>query len=134
MRRGLTFAQFARALDERLWLLGVVPAYTLDDGGARWSCAPYVAELLPFDSTRARIVLCAHGRPCYASEPGPMTVAGAHTLARAVGMLFGGRAVLASASTAVARRAHTPPHVTSEAAMVPAKSWRIAPAVPSRSG
>jgi hypothetical protein len=127
MHRGLTFAEFAQSLDERLWLLGIVPAFTLDDLGARWSCAPYAAELQPFDASRARVVLCAHGRPCYASEPGPMTAAGASTLARAVGMLFGGRAVVnASASTTVARRAHTPPHVTSEITVLPAQARRIA--------
>ncbi len=101
---GLTFAEFAQAVDERLWRLGVWPAFTLDDRSARWSCAPYAAELQPFDAVRARVVLSAHGRTCYASEPGAMTAAGAGRLARAVGMLFGGR-TLTSAGTAIVRGA-----------------------------
>lgn len=120
MRRSLTFAAFAHAVDERLWLLGVVPAFDVAERGARWSCAPYAADLQPFDAVRARVVLFAHGRPCYASEPGPMTEAGARTLARAVATLFGGRGIT-SAGTAVVRRAHTAPHVTSEDAKVPGK-------------
>jgi hypothetical protein len=118
VRRGLTFAAFAQAVDERLWLLGVVPAFDAGERGARWSCAPYAADLQPFDAVRARVVLFAHDRPCYASEPGPMTEAGARTLAHAVATLFGGRGVT-SAGTAVVRRAHTAPHVTSEEAMIP---------------
>jgi hypothetical protein len=120
MPRGLTFAAFAQAVDEQLWLLGVEPAFALDHRGARWSCAPYVAELQPFDSVRARVVLSAHGRACFASKPGLMTAAGAATLARAVGMLFGGRSVTGAATVTV-RRAGTARHVAAEVVMVSAK-------------
>lgn len=100
----MNFADFARAVDDQLWLLGAGPAFRLDERGAHWSCAPYAADLQPFDATRARVVLYTHGRPSYASEPGRMTAAGARTLAHALGLLFGKRAVT-RASTAVARRA-----------------------------
>jgi hypothetical protein len=115
--RGLTFAAFARTVDDCVWLLGVEPQFVLHGRGARWSSAPYVAELLCVDRFCARILLSTDGMLRYASEPGPMTADGARTLADAIGMLFGGNR--ASAGTVVAHRAHTAPHVTSEDAIVP---------------
>jgi hypothetical protein len=117
VERGLTFAAFARTVDDCVWLLGVEPQFVLDGRGARWSSTPYVAELQSIDRCCARILLSTDGMLRYASEPGPMTADGARTLANAIGLLFGGHR--ASAGTAVAHRAHTPPHVTSEEAIVP---------------
>jgi hypothetical protein len=115
MERTLTFAAFARAIDNRLRLLGIEPELVLRDGRARWACAPYVVELQAIDGVRARLFLSAYGKLSHASEPGSMTPAGVRKLAYAVGLLFGGT----SASTAVARRARTAPHVTTETAIVP---------------
>jgi hypothetical protein len=93
MRAVLTFAAFAETVHDRLWLLGVEPEFVLCDGRARWSCAPYVAEVQPIDRVRARIFLSAYGELCHASEPGSMTSTGARTLADAIGTLFGGSGV-----------------------------------------
>ncbi|HEY6234629.1 MAG TPA: hypothetical protein VIW69_05970 [Candidatus Elarobacter sp.] len=90
MRAVLTFAAFAETVHARLWLLGVEPEFVLYDGHAWWSCAPYAAEVQPIDRVRARVFLSAYGNLCHASEPGPMTAAGARTLADAIGILFGG--------------------------------------------
>jgi len=132
MQRLLAFAAFAQAIDNRLWLLGIEPEFVLRDARARWACAPYAVELQAVDRVRARLLLSMSGKLCHASEPGPMTPAGADKLAYAVGIVFGGPGVAArfatldalrractSAGTAVARRAHTAPHVTSEAEVVP---------------
>jgi hypothetical protein len=90
-RDAVAFATFAQAVDASLWLSGVTPPFALEERSARWSCAPYAAELRPAGAARARIVLFAYGRPCYVSQPGAMTLSGARTLAHAVGMLFAGR-------------------------------------------
>lgn len=118
MERTLAFAAFAQAIENRLRLVGVEPEFVLHDGRARWTCTPYVVELQATDRVRARFFLSAYGKLCHASEPGAMTLAGVHKLAYAVALLFGGT----SAGTAVARRAHTAPHVTSETSIVPRSS------------
>jgi hypothetical protein len=115
MERTLSFATFAQAIDNRLRPLGTQPDFVLRDGHAGWTCAPYVVELQAIDRVRARMLLSAYGRLCHASEPGPMTPAGVRKLAYAVGLLFGGT----SAGPAVARRARTAPHVTTEITIVP---------------
>jgi hypothetical protein len=94
----LTFSEFALAVDNRLWLLGVAPEFSLDRGGARWACPPYAVTLQPIDDVRARFSLAVDGTPCHAFEPGAMTACGAETLGRAVAILFGGLRVAGRAA------------------------------------
>ena len=97
------------AIDNELWLLGVEPDFARGDFVARWSCAPYTAEIHVIDARCARVFLGAYGKLCHASEPGRMTIAGARTLAHAIGILFAGHGVVStrpmmSQRTAVALR------------------------------
>jgi hypothetical protein len=95
MRGVLTFSEFAQAVENRLWLLGVESGFTLDDLGARWTCVPYTVAVEAVDAARARALICVDRKLRHVSGPARMTAGGAETLARAVGILFGGRRVAA---------------------------------------
>ena len=95
MRGVLTFSEFAQAVENRLWLLGVEPEFTLDELGARWTCMPYMLAVEAVDAARARALICVDRKLCHVSAPARMTAGGAETLARAAGILFGGRRVAA---------------------------------------
>jgi hypothetical protein len=71
-----TFAGFAGAVRERLWVLETEPAFSLRDRNARFIWPPYLAELEPLDTANARLALSSHGQLIRTIEL-PMTDAGA---------------------------------------------------------
>ena len=86
----MTFCAFAEHVKGWLWLLGIQTEYEFSPERARWTHAEYVVDLVPIDSSHARVMLTANGELLYATEPGPQTELGAKMLGDAIALWFGG--------------------------------------------